>query len=98
MKYGIGDVIEVQGNKGYIDFEGRIEIIGVTDFNNAKEYQNDFVDWWFGEEDDFYFECKNTIKQVYIGKFVEGNHLTSQGKVIAFPEGFIDMNLTHKAE
>ncbi|MCC5909410.1 MAG: hypothetical protein JJT76_03105 [Clostridiaceae bacterium] len=94
MKFKVGDIIEAQGNLGYIDFEGKIKIVTITDFNKASEYQDDFFDWWFGEKDAHYKQCKKMIEKVYIGIYLEENHFAGKGKVMAFPEEFLDLKRT----
>lgn len=96
MKYKILDVIDVKGSIAYLDFYGKIEIITITNFEKAREYQEDFFDWWFGEEDEYYLDCKRANEKVYIGKFIEGNSIVNKGKVIAFLEEFLELDKTKR--
>ncbi len=95
MKFKKGDIIDVVGSDAFIDYYGKIEIIKIEKFEKACLYHSDFYDTWF-DDDQFYTQCKESIKKVYIGRLLEDSCVGKSGKLVAFAEEFINLKHTRR--
>lgn len=92
--YNKGNIINVVGNNNFIDFYVKIEIIKIIDFNEIEKYHKEFKDLWFDTEENLYQYYKKNIKKVYVGKLLKNSQAGKVGEIIAFAEGFIDIERT----